>query len=192
MLTNTHILIGQRVHDNVQKLLNIRLNKNNFIYGNIKPDLVYRLSSKPHCMKGSLYFVIDEMNRLLSTDGMDLEQFSMDLGVITHFLSDFFCSPHYHRYEQFNGIIRHMNYEYKLHKDFKRLERYGLLNLPRLKIDSFNKGTIVETILYLEDTYKKRNANIENDIYYALRVSTLASMHVLKESSILYGKNITA
>ncbi|WZL74707.1 zinc dependent phospholipase C family protein [Clostridiaceae bacterium 35-E11] len=192
MLVNTHRLIGQKVHENVQKLLNIRLNKNNFIYGNMKPDLVYRLSSKSHCMKDSLYFVIDEMNRLLSTDKMNIEQFSIDLGVINHFLSDFFSSPHYHQGEKFNGIIRHMNYEYKLHKIFKKLERYNLLNLSILKIESFTKSTILETILYLEDTYKKQNVNIENDIYYALRVSTLASIYILEKSSVLHDNKMTA
>ncbi|SKC73663.1 hypothetical protein [Maledivibacter halophilus] len=35
MLINTHMLIGKKVYDNIEELLNINLDKNYFIYGNM-------------------------------------------------------------------------------------------------------------------------------------------------------------
>ncbi len=182
MLVNTHMLIGQKVYENVQSLLNIRLNKKSFIYGNIKPDIVHSLSSRSHLMKDSLDFVIDEINRLMSPVGMRTKQFSTDLGVINHFLSDFFCSPHYYYDEGYNKFFTHINYEYALHRRFVKLDRKGILDLSRLKIDHFRKGDIVETILNVENMYKKQRSSIENDICSALRISTIASLYIIEGS----------
>ncbi len=187
MLVNTHMLIGQSVYENIQRVLNINLNKSKFIYGNVKPDIVYKLATMSHCMKDSLCFVLEEISNLLVPDEKDLDQFSIDLGVINHYLSDFFCSAHYYP-ERFNSFIKHIDYEYNLHKAFKKLQRDKLLNLSKLQVDRFNKGTIIDTIFVLERLYKKENINVEKDIFYALRISTLASIYILENSSLIYRK----
>lgn len=184
MLMNTHMLIGQKVYENVQNIMNINLNKNKFIYGNVKPDIAYRLSSISHCMKDSLCFVLNEISNLLLPTVDDLGQFAINLGVINHFLSDFFCYPHFNT-EKYNTMVKHINYEHNLHKVFKKLDKHKLLDLSTLQLNQFNKKTILDTILFLENSYKKQHENIEKDIYYALRISTLASIHILEGSSAL-------
>ncbi len=187
MLINTHILIGRKVYDNVHSLLNIHLDKRNFIYGNIKPDIVHSLSSRSHLMEDSLGFVLDEIYRLISPSGRGSKQFSTDLGVINHFLSDFFCSSHYYYHDKFYKLYTHINYEYALHKHFINLDKKGLLDKSRLKIDYFKRGDIVDTILNLEHIYKKQKSSIANDIYTALRISTLASLYI--EDSLFVREN---
>ena len=143
MLVNTHILIGEKVYQNLYELFKTNLCKNKFIYGNIKPDLVYRLSSKSHCIDDSLDFVLEEVNQLILSKDCK-EEFSVKLGVINHFLSDFFCSPHYFK-DDFNGLIKHLNYELHLHKVLKDMENNNLLNNNCLRIDKLLKVNLIKT-----------------------------------------------
>lgn len=193
MLVGTHMLIGQRVYDNLQESFKVNMNKKGFIYGNIKPDLDYRLSSKSHCMEDSLDFVLDEINRLLLLNEIVyIQQFSIDMGVINHFLADFFCSPHYHKSKEFDGIIKHMNYEFNLHKTFKKMIREEALDISKLKTDKYIRNTLLNTILSLEDDYKKQKQSMENDIYYALRAATIASNYILDNSILNINKHMAA
>ncbi|KAB3525508.1 zinc dependent phospholipase C family protein [Alkaliphilus serpentinus] len=180
MMLKTHILIGQKVFDNIKELYNMKqLHRTSFIIGNIKPDIVYRLLIKSHCMKDSLYFVVNEINRLLSSEVEDIKEFSSSLGVINHFLSDFFCSAHYYQSEEFNGSINHFKYEMKLHQAFIKMERQKLLSLKELNINRYVKDSFLSSIYFLENEYKNQMPSIETDIIYALRGTTIISIFIL-------------
>ncbi|KAB3535747.1 zinc dependent phospholipase C family protein [Alkaliphilus pronyensis] len=182
MIMETHMLIGQKVFNNINELTNMNLNRTSFIFGNMKPDIVYSLLKKSHRMKDSLYFVIKEIDKLLTSEIKDKNKFSSSLGVINHFLSDFFCSAHYYNLDKFNGGINHIRYELKLHKTFKKMEKEKQLNLQELNINRYMKDTVLNSIYSLENEYKKQEPSMENDIIFALRVSTVISVYILNNS----------
>jgi hypothetical protein len=61
---------------------------------------------------------------------MSIGKFSEELGVICHFLCDFFCAPHYYRWEfkSASAVKHHMMYEKKLAKLAKNFKLTGIIN----------------------------------------------------------------
>ncbi|MGL5244511.1 MAG: zinc dependent phospholipase C family protein, partial [Sarcina sp.] len=120
MLVNTHILIGQNVLKNIDSKKSIIISDKNFLYGSIKPDMVSKYKLKKHYLDESYDMVIKKINYLssLNLDDMNkrfsMSKFSQELGVICHFLCDFFCVPHSERWEFKHSMNRHIKYEKEL------------------------------------------------------------------------------
>ena len=187
MLVGTHLLIGENVYSYIQRKLRVELNKTNFLYGNVKPDIVFRLSSKSHRIKDSLEFVLQEIDRLMTLKDISIPQFSVDLGVISHFMSDFFCSAHCYDSEEVKGIVKHLYYEFNLHYQFKKTLRDMSSHIFEKEIDELKNRTISEAITLLRTFYSQKIFCVKNDIYYALKASTLITRNII-ENSLLYSK----
>ncbi|SHK19003.1 Zinc dependent phospholipase C [Anaerobranca californiensis DSM 14826] len=181
MIINTHMLIAKRVYGNLKSKLVFKLQKNNFIYGNIKPDLILPLSSRAHTLTDSLEFILEEANKLIYSQDIDLETFSTNLGVINHFLADFFCSPHYYK-GNFPSFANHLMYEIALHNFFKKMDYDTPLTVENLKIQNLFNIDMKETIFLLENEYLEESPKLERDIIFALKATTLISYHIVKNS----------
>lgn len=112
----THLGISRGIMAAIERNLDIKLDKIGFMLGNIRPDLDSRLSSIPHLKKAAMDFVSSEIQNLLAADFKtskdSLREFSERLGIITHYLSDFFCYAHS---EHFTGnMLKHYMYENRL------------------------------------------------------------------------------
>ncbi|MGL4109432.1 zinc dependent phospholipase C family protein [Clostridium sp. LP20] len=105
-------------HANGKKLYLI--NKKRFIWGNIKPDCASKYKFKKHYYEESIDMIIDKINFLSSLSVRDIYfdygkgKFSEELGVVCHFLCDYFCMPHNQRWEFKNSMKKHVHYENKL------------------------------------------------------------------------------
>ena len=180
MLVTTHMLIAQKTYNCLPDYFKLRINLHNFIFGNVKPDLVYRLSTMSHCLHDSLPFVLEEIHNL-QEQGVDSPQFSITLGVINHFMADFFCSAHYPK-DRFAGTIKHLRYEIELHQTYKRMERMESLNM--LKSSALNLSAVAGNNLQfimraLESEFSRRKSSKENDIDYALKACNLTNNYIL-------------
>ncbi len=184
MIINTHKLIAKDVHKNIKDIFNIELNKKNFIYGNIKPDIVPRLRNIPHYIDNSLGFVINEIDRLCTIENIDMDKFSTDLGVITHYISDFFCSPHYFQKEYNKNIIQHVKYEIELHFKYMKLRKKQLLNINDIKLYTTKSNSVLKLLYSLQNSYSTSTPSFENDIYYSTKASTLISLLVISNSLV--------
>ncbi len=192
MFVGTHVLIGKRVYDYIKTTLNVELDKQKFLYGNIKPDIICRLSSRSHRLKDSLDFILDEIEKLTRIEDISSSQFSVDLGVISHFMSDFFCSPHYYDIKEFDNISKHLLYEYKLHSKFKKISK-GITNkLIDADIPKLESKSNIEIIHSLEKLYTAKILSIQNDIYFALKASTLITKNIIENSIHYSSKKIAA
>ncbi|TCT14990.1 zinc dependent phospholipase C [Natranaerovirga pectinivora] len=181
MIIKTHMLIGKNAYQNIQEEYNIQLNKKYFMYGNIKPDITYTLSNKSHRLQDSLDFVLKEIDKLIMNDEKNIETFSMNLGVINHFLSDFFCAPHYYKGSYFKNIVKHLRYEFKLNEKFKEMTKKNELSIKALDITGNLYPNIVTTIHSLETEYQKASVNIENDIKFAITLCTQINRQILNQ-----------
>ena len=101
MLMNTHILIAQNILRDVD--VDFKISDKNFIYGNVKPDMVSKYKLKKHYLDESFDMIVNKIKKLASLSMYDFKKkfsvsrFSQELGVICHFICDFFCIPHSER-----------------------------------------------------------------------------------------------
>lgn len=134
-MINNHKLMGENIlkYSNAEAISLI--NKNRFIWGNVKPDCVPKYKRIRHYFDESIDMVINKILYLSSLTiydvhyGMSMAKFSEELGVICHFLCDYFCAPHYYRWECTSTRIMkdHMLYEKRLAKKTKTFIPGGIL-----------------------------------------------------------------
>ena len=123
MLIGTHIYIGKKIIALLKDNGLDYINDKKFIYGNIKPDGFFQNNPKNHKREEATNFVINKIYTLINMNidkEEDLNSFSEELGVICHFMSDFYCKPHVERWGDYKGVkraykgIEHIIYEYKI------------------------------------------------------------------------------
>jgi hypothetical protein len=98
-------------------------------------------------------------------------RFSMNLGIIMHYITDFFCYAHNH--PKFVNKLEHIKYEVKV------AVKYTKVNVPELLLNAWNNveeynnlsdGSIRNYISNKHDEYMKNMPGIENDIKYSLEM----------------------
>lgn len=117
-----HLMFSYNMRKIIRKESGIKLNLLGFMYGNILPDLSSRFSSQPHNIKGSLNFIINKTHTLLNGACKNVYshpyRYSKNLGVITHYISDYFCYPHQDHYNK--GLKDHSIYELIMITKYRR------------------------------------------------------------------------
>lgn len=182
MLMNTHKMLAKDFIYNMDSEKKDLINENHFIWGNIKPDCISKYKFKKHYMNESLDMIINKIQFLSSLSLDDIyknyseNKFSQELGVICHFLCDFFCVPHNQRWEfkNANAMKEHITYEKELSKVAKEFK-------IRKEIEkNINSQEIRNYILYLQDEYEKvRDYN--NDLYFSYYVCQSVINMILDE-----------
>lgn len=147
------------------------------MYGCIKPDINNEDINSPHLFNES----IDNLNKYcekLITDNLSIKSFSMSLGVICHFICDYFCLYHNGEYKV-NGVFQHLFYEIKLHYKF-----LILLMLGKLKINRYIpfENTLIGIVIEMNEKYILEKKQLEIDIKYALSAVALISEFIINLS----------
>lgn len=157
----THLFISKVLYQHFAK--EVELDQRAFSYGNIKPDLP-SAQRNHHTLEKCLYTVCDYSNQLMDNE-LSIEDFSIRLGEICHYVSDFFC--YYHLNEDLhNRKLHHFFYEIRLHMGLFQL-RHAKKNelLPSKKEPRKNIHSI---ILEMRKSYLSKPKCFERDIEYAL------------------------
>ncbi|MBB6218237.1 hypothetical protein HNQ80_004396 [Anaerosolibacter carboniphilus] len=183
MLIQSHKMISEYLHNNIQKHWGITLSKNYLIYGSIKPDLTPRLMKISHYPDESLDFLCNEIYRLASTPisltTTGIKDLSIQLGVTTHFIADFFCQAHNNKQQFRNNLLEHLIYENALHGHFKNA--YHLPTRLTKYTCTMNQGlmTIHDIFQDLMGMYINNGHGFENDIYYSLKATASITHFIL-------------
>lgn len=150
---NTHKSLAISFVENVELNKSFLINYKHFIWGNLKPDSVSKYKFKKHYFDESFNMIVNKIQFLssLSVDDIfiiySIGKFNQELGVICHFLCDYFCIPHYQRWEfKSPGAVKdHVLYENdlnkfsKTHKVRKELNTSLTCDDIRVYIDSLQK-----------------------------------------------------
>lgn len=168
------------LYDYFLKKLNFKLNKIAFMYGNIKPDFCGKDIECPHILSDSIY-KLEEYSNILINSNLSNKDFSVSLGIICHFICDYFCLYHGEKYKNKN-IFSHNLYEIILHIKFLILFIRG-----KLKIN-YNGELIGESIIFIVlNSYKKysleTNSGIK-DINYAISIAALVGESIISLSNV--------
>ena len=169
MLMNNHKMIADYILDNMRDDRLHLINRKRFIWGNIKPDCASRYKFKKHYYNESIDMVVEMIEKLSSLSISEINnessigKFSGVLGVVCHFLTDYYCLPHHQRWEFKNAMRPHVVYERELSKVSKNYKVNVIKNnnLKASNIREFIDGTLE---IYAIDQ------SFENDLNFAYYV----------------------
>ena len=151
----------------------------NFIYGSIKPDILSKYKVKKHYAKESYSMILSKIKILSTFNVSDIEKsisiikFSQELGVICHFLCDFYCIAHSEIWREKYKIFTHIKYEKHLAKNARRFnyEYFKIYILKKEDIKSFIDNCFEE---------HKKDSGYNNDIKFAYYVCTNIINYILE------------
>ncbi|WP_455538310.1 zinc dependent phospholipase C family protein [Terrisporobacter sp.] len=179
MLINTHFIISKSVLKNLESSKSFFIKEKSFIYGNIKPDISSKYVLSKHYLEESLSMVFDKINSLckLSLDYFkkffSISKLSQELGVVCHFLCDFFTTPHSKRWRFTDNMSKHVTYERELASYAKNMD-FTNCNL-NFKIDHNIEGFFHD----IYESYKSCKTSYKNDLTYSAYVCNTIVNHIL-------------
>lgn len=181
MFIQTHILIAKYINKVIQKNFNITISSNSFRYGSIKPDIDPRMLSIPHYKNDSFDIIMKMIVSLqkynLPLHDKELKIFSAKLGVINHYLTDFFCFPH--NDAKSRHLVPHLIYENKLAQEFYKI---NLDKICTKTISSITKSSNIKMKEYIEMRhieYMNSKPSINKDIFYSVEICTTVSYMIV-------------
>lgn len=186
MLIGTHTYIAKKII-NISKDNGLDyLNEKKFIYGNIKPDGFFQNNPSNHKREEATSFVVNKIYKLIYMDISTKElkdKFSEELGVVCHFLSDFYCKPHVERWGDLKGFKRiykgfeHIIYEYKINVNKKVIDEIEYSDLYNvISVEDFLYKTYSDYFLY----------ELNNkDICYAIWVSSSLVKYIVDSRELI-------
>lgn len=183
-----HLLIANSVRNAVYERVGAKICLFGFLYGNILPDISSRFDENPHFLKDSLGFVLDNASNLkkgAEQNRVDSFSFARDAGVVTHYLSDFFCFAHSEQWS--HSIYRHHLYEMFMLLLFRRgLFLYKSKESDGQSDPSDLKNFILSNVASYNHAQRKRM----HDFSFAVGVSTTALTSLLQEMQYAQGSRI--
>lgn len=173
MMAGTHKLIATNIYNNFDIVKQSIVKKRSYIWGNVKPDYISKYKLKKHYFNESIDMIINIINKLSSLTVYEIKndigagKFSAALGVVTHFICDYYCLAHYERWEFKNAMKKHVVYERELGKIAKE---YELINLSCLTHSGVGIEVIRDFINKTLELYSE-DPGTENDLKFAYYVS---------------------
>lgn len=172
-----HLLFSYKMRKIIRSHSGVKLSLIGFMYGNILPDI--KAIHKPHQINGSLSFLVKRTQSLIANPVQTVPppySWSRELGIITHYLSDYFCYAHQDRYDK--GLGSHMLYELKMIAQYRRgLKRYQSefsAAYHDLAPDHFEQW-----ILEQNSRYNSQACSQSGDISYALYAGSMIGENML-------------
>ncbi|MCX7921421.1 MAG: zinc dependent phospholipase C family protein [Clostridia bacterium] len=178
MLSATHKLIAKRVYEALKNELNVCVDLKSLCYGSIAPDIYPSMMILPHSKEGSLEFLHKNIEWLMEQpipeNKRDMKNFSFRLGIIVHFISDYFCSAH--NEAKYNNLINHFIYERALKKVFaRRMEKHSV----KPPYAWWSMGDIKGFIESNHREYTSAKKSMYGDMVHSLNNSIIVSLKIV-------------
>lgn len=144
MNTFSHIMLGEYILETIKSRHGIELHRKSFLLGNTLPDCRLSFMSRPHRPEFWQDYINRQVARLLRVKTGSRRfgcLYSLRLGIICHFYTDFFCYTHN---AAFSGTSReHIRYEWDVHRRIRR----GVAPVPVEEADAVRgRGVTPEEI----------------------------------------------
>lgn len=188
MMMNTHKALAQGFINGIEDDKAFIISSGHFIWGNLKPDSASKYKFKKHYFDESFDMIVKKIEFLSSLTLDDIYirysigKFNQELGVVCHFLCDYFCVPHFQRWEfKSPGAVKdHVLYENDLNKYAK---------LCTIRQDINTSLTSEDIRIYIENLQKEYEGNVsyEKDLIYASHICNTV-IHLILDEVILNQK----
>ncbi|NMA06478.1 MAG: zinc dependent phospholipase C family protein [Ruminococcaceae bacterium] len=169
----THVQMGGKLYEELCEVA--ELDRQAFIYGNIKPDCALKTLLPPHTMTNYLEWVLTLTDCLIEYD-LPRNVLSEGLGVLCHFLSDFCCLYHA-REDKFHNLIGHIIYEKRLHNHHKKKESSLFKEVFSFKPEPVRD--LRQTIINFREEYFSQPHSLDLDLSYAYMLCNLICQSVI-------------
>jgi hypothetical protein len=180
LLIDTHIILANNILRQANGKKIYLINRRRFIWGNIKPDCASKYKFKKHYYDESITMILDKIKELASLSVGDIyysfgkKKFSEELGVVCHFLCDFFCVPHNQRWEFKHSMKKHVVYE-------KNLAKFAKLYKFKSYIDSNLSLEDLEEFIVAHQRQYEKGESFRNDLEYSFFICNSVINMVLNE-----------
>ena len=115
MIIPTHRLVGKFVYLKLSEESKRKLIYQNFVWGNVKPDMLPEYKRISHYYPANEAYVFELLERALNP-ALTKKEYSDLLGVLIHFLCDYTCIYHNNMtINEGDSMRQHMQYEFLLH-----------------------------------------------------------------------------
>jgi len=161
----THVRLSRMISRVVRENFAVPIKPVSFAFGCIKPDLLLSFRNIPHCQSHAMELLINELEQLMSSldEGIEPHQLSLRLGVVCHYLTDFFCFVHSENFK--GGKIYHLLYEIR-QIFFAKRRIFANTFFGKNKI-SVATNEFIESMCKL---YNQMPSSINMDVYYSFLV----------------------
>lgn len=199
ILPDTHKIVAKIVHDRIKEKYNVNLNLDKMLWGSIAPDVLPYYKTKRHYFDESGDYIAREISKLIYfsrysySEGNESKLFinymSKKLGIIMHYLCDFVCYPHAYRMTFIENLRKHVKYEQDLalyarenkfleesFRDVISCENINFFEDFDIKLEKKVKAYLIKVI----EEYKNSNHSFDNDLNFALNLSTNISILVIE------------
>ena len=181
----SHTRVAKLLLAYVEENCGVAFDEAGFLYGNLKPDLTGTYLTKRHYPSVMYDEIMDRLKDFLekyTLSDYNGHALSEDLGVICHYLTDFFCYPHNDDIYDRN-LLMHYIYEKRICVKLRyRLteERFDSWADPIVPADSYE--ALEARIAELHHRYKFYTVHhcIENDLQYITQVVTILLLSVIR------------
>lgn len=164
----SHITVGRYLYKYFTKNFNIELDQKVFVSWNALPDVAPGLFCIPH-FKSDIYDLIMERADYLAKNmnTMPVKEKSKQLGILCHFMADFFCYAHA---DYFIGSkFTHFKYELKMQLyAYRRRKMIRALSLIFNTSEIDQSESLYNQINRLHDEYTKIAPSYGVDFVYTL------------------------
>lgn len=179
MDTLLHGKIGYILGEQLISKDNFNISKNYFVYGNLLPDLSLKYRFSMHTIKDSFSDTLNIIKEIIYNKSLSKAEVSIKLGLITHYLCDFFTFPHNEGFDK--SIFHHEFYEqtqrmkfwYKIKSICNRYDEETNVNLK----------SVSDLIIYIKDMhsiYLNNKSNKERDILFSIILIRVVCTSILK------------
>ena len=199
ILPDTHKIVAKIVHDRIKEKYDVNLNLDKMLWGSIAPDVLPYYKTKRHYFDESGDYIAREISKLIYfsrysySEGNESKLFinymSKKLGIIMHYLCDFVCYPHAYRMIFIENLRKHVKYEQDLalyarenkfleesFRDVISCEDINFFENSDIKLEKKVKAYLIKVI----EEYKDSNHSFDNDLNFALNLSTNISILVIE------------
>ena len=184
MLSGTHQRIGLTILQSLKPRFAVNVAVDDYKFGCIKPDFSRDVFYTPHLKDKSFDFVIGMIAELGSlpppSDGKALKSFSTRLGVIMHFLADFFC--YVHNQKKDDPLPLHFAYEAGLHIVSHKVSLDDLAQECLALLHAAHTSSVEALSEFLEDLHQRYLAatpSMKTDLRFAIAAGVSAAHFVL-------------
>ncbi len=160
--------MGRHLYKYFTKNLDVELDEANFVAWNVLPDIAPSLLKLSH-FKKDIYDLVMERAENLSKHGaeMSVKEYSKQLGILCHFMADFFCYAHA---DYFDGTkLGHAKYEIEMQLyGYRRKEMLSAVDLLVNAAEMDKSLALYEQINLLHEQYRSIAPSYGVDIVYTL------------------------
>ena len=166
MRKKSHISLAQYLM-NSEGMYSIKNHKGAFYIGSVLPDCTPSFFVRKHTIEDSFEVLKKEIYKMVShfdpAEGMD-SYFYIHLGVITHYVSDYFTFPHNANYD--GKLKDHCIYEEELKQEIRSYVKSPEAVRKRLGVTVYDPEMILSFIQRMHDIYSETKSAVKRDCEY--------------------------